>query len=140
MNPLFAAPLLEIGRTLIGKLWPDPQAQTQAHIKLLQLQQEGELQELERQMQLMLAQTDINREEARSGSNFRGGWRPFIGWVCGMGLAYQFVVRPLGNGVLAWRGQGMPLPELDSGTLMALVTGMLGFGGLRTYEKQRGVG
>jgi hypothetical protein len=60
--------------------------------------------------------------------------------VCGLGLAYQFVVRPLGNGLLAWRGQGMPLPELDVGTLMALVTGMLGFGGLRTYEKQRGLG
>ncbi|ADJ61756.1 hypothetical protein G5B88_01140 [Herbaspirillum seropedicae] len=140
MSALLAAPLLELGRTLIGKLWPDPQAQADAQFRLLQLQQAGEFKELERQLQLMLAQSDVNREDARSGSNFRGGWRPFIGWVCGLGLAYQFLLRPLANGVLAVRGHGMPMPELDTNTLMALVTGMLGFGGLRTFEKQRGLG
>lgn len=139
MNPLLIGPLLEIGKSIISKVWPDPTAQAEAQLKLLQLQQAGEFKELEANLQLMLAQTDINKAEAQSASNFRGGWRPFIGWVCGFGLAYQFLIRPLANGVFAYLGHGMPMPDLDTSTLMALITGMLGFGGLRTFEKSKGM-
>ena len=139
MNPLLIGPLLEIGKSIINKVWPDPSAQAQAQLKLLQLQQAGEFKELEANLQLMLAQTDINQAEAQSASNFRGGWRPFIGWVCGLGLAYQFLFRPLAHGVVAFLGHGMPMPDLDTSTLLALVTGMLGFGGLRSFEKSKGI-
>lgn len=139
MNPLLIGPLLEIGKSIISKVWPDPTAQAEAQLKLLQLQQAGEFKELEANLQLMLAQTDINKAEAQSASNFRGGWRPFIGWVCGLGLGYQFLIRPLANGVFTYYGHGTPMPDLDTSTLMALVTGMLGFGGLRTFEKSKGM-
>jgi hypothetical protein len=139
MNPLLIGPLLEIGKSIIDKVWPDPTAQAEAQLRLLQLQQAGDFKELETNLQLMLAQTNINKAEAESSSNFRGGWRPFIGWVCGLGLAYQFLIRPLSNGVFSYLGHGTPMPDLDTSTLMALITGMLGFGGLRTFEKTKGM-
>lgn len=139
MNPLLVGPLLEVGKSIISKIWPDPTAQAEAQLKLLQLQQAGEFKDLEANLQLMLAQADINKAEAQSQSNFRGGWRPFVGWVCGTGLSYQFVIRPLSNGVFMYFGHGAPMPDLDTSTLMALLTGMLGFGTLRTFEKSRGI-
>lgn len=138
MNPLLISPLLDIGKAIIAKVWPDPVQQAEAQLKLAQLQQNGELAELNAQVQLMLAQTNINAIEAAQPSNFRGGWRPFIGWVCGVGLAYQFVVRPVTNGLLIAYGHTPVMPALETDTLMALVTGMLGFGGMRTAERLKG--
>lgn len=139
MNPLLIGPLLEVGRSIINKIWPDPAQQAEAQMKLLQLQQQGEFKELEANLQLMIAQIEVNKAEAQSASTFRGGWRPFIGWVCGLGLGYQFLIRPLANGAFTYFGHGSPMPDLDTSTLMALVTGMLGFGGLRTFEKFKGM-
>jgi len=138
MNPLLITPILEIGKSIIAKVWPDPTAAAEAQLKLLQLQQAGEFKELESNVQVMLAQIEVNKAEAQSLDGFRAGWRPFIGWVCGLGLAYQFLLRPLANGTLLATGYGAPMPELDTSTLMALVTGILGFGGLRTFEKVAG--
>jgi hypothetical protein len=85
------------------------------------------------------AQLAINLEEAKGGF-FVAGWRPFIGWVCGSSLAYTFVVQPFmafAIGVFAWKLP--PLPVLDTGSLMTILLGMLGLGGMRTYEKIKGV-
>lgn len=86
------------------------------------------------------AQSDINKVESQSASLFVAGWRPFIGWVCGSALAYQFVLRPLLPVVASALGHpiGVDLPGLDD-NLWQLLTGMLGLGGLRTYEKKMGV-
>lgn len=83
-------------------------------------------------------QTKINEIEAASKSLFVSGWRPFIGWVCGFGLGFNFVIRPIMNYVLLVFYTNVPLMEsLDTGTLLTLITGMLGFGALRTYEKKK---
>ena len=137
MTPLIL-PILEIGKTLISKMWPDPAQQAEAQFKLLQLQQNGELKQLEADVQVALAQIGVNAEDAKSGSLFRGGWRPSIGWGCSSGIWYQFLIRPILNGAFVAFGHSAPLPELDTSTLMALVTGLLGLGGLRTVEKLRG--
>lgn len=90
--------------------------------------------------ELALAQISVNQAEAASGSIFKGGWRPFIGWVCGFAFFYHFVGQPLAIFVIAMLGIFVPpLPEFDMSTLLTVLAGMLGIGGLRTYEKQKGV-
>ena len=87
-----------------------------------------------------LAQIAVNKEEAASGSIFKGGWRPFIGWVCGIAFFYHFVLQPVIIFIVAIIGFQIPnLPEFEMGTLLTVLGGMLGIGGLRTYEKQKGL-
>ena len=87
----------------------------------------------------MLAQTEINAVEAQHKSIFVAGWRPFIGWVCGVGIAWSMVVQPVAQwAMIAW-GDGTELPTIDTSYLMELVTAMLGMSGLRTFEKMKGV-
>lgn len=86
------------------------------------------------------SQLQINLEEAKSGKWWIAGWRPFIGWICGVSLAYTFVLQPfVAFTVGVWAKQLPPLPVLDTGSLMTILLGMLGLGGMRTYEKLKGV-
>ena len=88
----------------------------------------------------VLAQLEVNKIEAASGSLFKGGWRPFIGWVCGIAFAYHFIFQPFLIFLYATFGVSIPdLPEFDMGTLMPVLMGMLGLGGLRTFEKAKGI-
>jgi len=90
--------------------------------------------------QLALAQIEVNKAEAASGSIFKGGWRPFIGWVCGVAFAYHFVLQPVILFAVTAYGLQIPeLPEFDMTSLMTVLGGMLGIGGLRTYEKKKGL-
>jgi hypothetical protein len=89
---------------------------------------------------LALAQIEVNKAEAASNSVWKGGWRPFVGWVCGTAFAYHFVIQPLAIFVVAAYGMEIPeLPEFDMGQLMTVLMGMLGLGGLRSFEKSKGV-
>jgi len=90
--------------------------------------------------ELALAQIEVNKAEAASTSVFKGGWRPFIGWVCGTAFAYHFVLQPLLVFIIAVYGLQVPdLPDFDMASLMTVLGGMLGLGGLRTFEKAKGV-
>jgi hypothetical protein len=90
--------------------------------------------------EIALAQIEVNKAEAASGSVFKGGWRPFIGWVCGVAFLYHFVLQPLLIFVIAVYGVQLPaLPEFDMGTLLTVLGGLLGLGTLRTFEKTKGV-
>jgi hypothetical protein len=86
-----------------------------------------------------LAQLDVNKAEAASGSMFVAGWRPFIGWVCGSALAFQFVLSPIGQWVADVIGHHIPPPPSLDEMLWQLMFGMLGMGTLRTMEKIKGV-
>ncbi len=89
---------------------------------------------------LALAQIEVNAAEAASGSLFKGGWRPCIGWICGIAFGYHFVLQPVIIFVVALIGMEIPeLPKFDMNTLLTVLGGMLGIGGLRTYEKQKGL-
>ena len=130
LDPISAA--LDLGNTLISRIFPDPAQAADAKLKLLELQQSGEL-------SVMTAQTDINKVEASNTSIFVSGWRPAIGWVCALALAYQYLLKPLVMGILPNFGIAIaPLPGLDD-NLWQLMMGMLGMGGLRTMEKMQGV-
>jgi hypothetical protein len=90
--------------------------------------------------ELALSQIEVNKAEAASGSIFKGGWRPAIGWVCASAFAYHFVLQPVIVFVVLSAGVDLPaLPEFDMASLMTVMMGMLGLGGLRTYEKQKGI-
>ena len=90
--------------------------------------------------ELSLAQIEVNKAEAQSGSLFKGGWRPAVGWVCAIAFAYHFIVKDLIIFGASFAGAELPdLPEFDMGTLLTVLGGMLGIGGLRTYEKQKGL-
>jgi len=83
----------------------------------------------------VMAQIEVNKVEANSNSLFVSGWRPFVGWTCGVALCYHFVLQPFLTFVLYSFGHQITLPTFDMGTLTTILMGMLGLGGLRSYEK-----
>ena len=124
--------LLDIGSKVIDRVWPDPAQAAAAKLELFKLQQSGELAQIAGQM-------DVNKAEAANPNVFVSGWRPFIGWVCGLGFGVQFVFGPLAEWGSALYGHPVKFPPMDTGTMMPLLLGMLGLGGLRTAEKIQGV-
>lgn len=124
--------------TILDKIIPDPAQAAEAKLKALEMAQRGELAMLDADVKLALGQMEINKAEAGTDV-FRGGWRPAVGWVCVAGLGYQLVLRPLLPWLVRVAGGEVPdLPTIDTDTLMVLLTGMLGLGGLRTFEKVKG--
>ena len=81
--------------------------------------------------QIALSQIEVNKTEAAAGW-FRGGWRPAVGWVCAAGFAVNFLISPIAAGF------GIGIPQADVGVMMPVLTGMLGLGTLRTFEKVKG--
>ena len=130
LDPISA--LLDVGSKVIDRVWPDPAQAASAKLELMKLQQSGELAQIAGQM-------DINKAEATNPSLFVSGWRPGIGWVCGAGFAVQFVVGPLAEWGSTIYGHPVKFPQMDMGTMMPLLLGMLGLGGMRTAEKIQGV-
>lgn len=133
---IIAAPILKI----IDKVIPDPAQKDAAKLELLKLQQAGEFRQMELDAQAAANQTDINKIEAASSDPFKANWRPAVGWVCVVGLFYEFLLMPL----LPWLvtvcgGTVPPLPALDNTSLLYLLGSLLGVSGLRTVEKVKGV-
>ena len=123
IDPITAG--IDLVSGVIGKIWPD--------------KSEQERMEIAGTFALIQGQLKINEVEAANPSVFVSGARPFIMWVCGVGLAMQFLVSPL----LIWGstllGKPIVLPPLDMGTLLTLLGGLLGLGSMRTFEKINGV-
>lgn len=102
--------------------------------------------EMERELQnainaQALGQMEINKTEAQHRTVFVAGWRPFIGWVCGSALAWSFIGQPMATWYLAafHPEQLASVPVLETRYLFELVLALLGLGGMRTYEKYKGV-
>ena len=115
----------DLASTVISRLWPDKTEQERAQLAAA--------------LTIVQGQLDANKAEASSPSAFTSGWRPGVGWVCVAALACQYIARPL----VQWGGivSGHPLPDLPGidENLGQLMLGLLGLGGLRTYEKVQGV-
>ena len=130
--------VFDFGGKIIDKMFPDKDAADRAKLELFKLQQAGELQQLAQEFELAKSQIAVNQQEAQSASVFVSGWRPAIGWVCALALAYQYLIRPVAVWALRARGVDVPdMPGLDD-NLWQLLMGMLGLGGLRTFEKVKG--
>tara|TARA_Y100001970_G_C13872234_1_gene669615 strand:- start:44 stop:436 length:393 start_codon:yes stop_codon:yes gene_type:complete len=83
------------------------------------------------------AQIEVNKEEAKSRSWWIAGWRPACGWICTLAMGYHFIIQPFLIFFLALFGMKMDLPSFDMDTLMTVLLGMLGLGGLRSFEKHK---
>jgi hypothetical protein len=127
MNPMILGSIFELGKSLIERFVPDPEAKRAAEMEMFRLAADGELKQV-------IAQLEINAREAQHQSIFVAGWRPFFGWCGGIGFAYATIIQPM----MVWYGasRGWPTPpEVNLDLLGVVVTGMLGIGGLRTFEK-----
>jgi hypothetical protein len=135
--PLVA--LLPFAEQLIKKIWPDPAQQADAQLRLATLAQTGELAALAAETDLAKGQNTVNAIEAGSTRLFVAGWRPFVGWICGLSLGFKYIGGPLLAMAAAAAGHPVTLPDLGIGELMPLLFGMLGLGAMRTTEKIKGV-
>lgn len=130
MTPAIAA-ILGILPGILDRVLPNERERQQAQEELAKIAVNGEIQAL-------VAQMEINKVEAASESIFVAGWRPFVGWICGLGFAYA----TLGHVLLTWAattmGWSLP-PTIDADILSTTLWGLLGLGSLRTVEKIKGV-
>lgn len=115
----------DIRSTITGE--PSPEKIAEINNKLVELENLG-----------MQAQSRINEVEAANTNVFVSGWRPFIGWICGFGLGTKFIFIPIGVWVCSLLDITPIVPVIETGELMTLILGMLGLGGLRTFEKFTG--
>jgi hypothetical protein len=112
---------------------PDPNERARAKEQI-------EAQMLAAMTSLVQGQLEINKKEAEHASIFVAGWRPGIGWICGAALAWNFIIQPIASWAAYVSGVDLAgVPTLDTGELTTILLGMLGLGGLRTYEKRLGV-
>jgi Holin of 3TMs, for gene-transfer release len=115
----------DLAGTVINKIWPD--------------KSEAEKQQLAAAVSLIQGQIAINQAEASNPSVFVSGWRPAIGWVCGMACAWNWIGLPIMKAGLAIYGHPLQISPADISEMMPILLGMLGLGGLRTAEKISGV-
>ena len=137
MWPMLVGPVSDLLNTVLKRILP-PEKMSEEERAKLEAQLTLELSKMD--WQGVISQLEINKEEAKSANMFVAGWRPFIGWVCGAAFAYNFVAQPFFMFVTGKFGYDLSLmPTLDTGALMTVLFGMLGIGGMRTYEKYKGV-
>lgn len=123
--------IIKLGTDLINKLIPDKSQADQAKLKLLDLQQSGELKLEEFAHNERMGQIDLNKVEAQSSNLFVSGARPSAMWVCSLGFAYSVIIQPI------MQGLGYNFPTLDNDVLLTMLAALLGLGGFRTFEKTR---
>lgn len=132
--------IVDTGLKIIDKIIPDPVEKERAKLALYEAQRSGDLEEMRTSQAPLLAQIDVNKIEAASGSLFIGGWRPGVGWVCVAAIAWHFVLVDFLTFALNALGIDAPaMPSLDIQELLGLITAMLGIGYYRTREKIEGV-
>ena len=130
--------VFDFGKSVIERIWPDANKRSEEMRKLEELRQNGDLEKLKLHVQLLVAQIDLNKTEAQHPSVFVAGWRPFIGWCGGVSIAWAGVFHPLLTWVWAFFDMtGSPPNLIESTALGTIVTGMLGVGGMRSYDKMK---
>ena len=114
----------DVRAAITGESIIDPNKKAELESKLLEIE-----------FATTKAQTDINFEEAKNSNIFVSGWRPFIGWVCGSALAWQFIGSPIFEWIIKLTDKNITPPQIDTGSLITILMALLGLGGMRTFEK-----
>lgn len=115
----------DLAKSAIDRIWPDKTEQEKAQLSAALLVVQGQL--------------AVNQAEAASSSVFVSGWRPYVGWVCGTAFAWNWIGLPVATAALQLMGHTLTLGPADLSEMMPVLLGMLGLGGLRTYEKVKNV-
>ncbi len=126
-----ATPLLGGLFELVDHLYTTDEEREAAKLRVLELHHSG-----------ALAQMEVNKVEAGHSNIFVSGWRPFVGWTCGLAFAWTFVVFPIFTAVVSYIAMVnnvivdfAGVPQADMETMMPVMMGMLGLGALRSWEK-----
>lgn len=138
MAPIAGAAILEIIKRVGDKFFPDPVQKAEFDLKAAEMAQRGEFKDIDSMLTSDNGQVLINVEEAKSDDIWKSGWRPGAGWVCVFGLAYQFLVQPLGSWLATNALDWSAAPTLEMESLMTLLFGVLGLGYYRTRERLSG--
>jgi len=140
VDPLTISTIVGLGKSLIQRIWPDPAQQAEQMLKLAEIEQRGDLAELQAYMQSMTGQLEINKAEAQHKSVFVAGARPFIIWTGGFSLLCSGILHPILMWIWAFAEmKGEAPPMIDSGAIVGIVSGLLGVSGMRSYDKKNGV-
>lgn len=121
-------------KDLVSEVIVDKDKRAELNVRLQELEDRAN----ERYHEELMAQSAVNQAEAQHRSVFVAGWRPFIGWTGGAGVAWTFVISPLIEWLSRINGWTGSMPELDTSQLMTLVMAMLGVGAMRSYDKKNG--
>ena len=129
--------IMSVGEEVIKRIWPNPADRAEQMFKLEQLKQNGDMRALELHVKLMTAQLEVNKAEAESGSIWQAGWRPFIGWTCGLIVFFNFIVIYCLEFYIAASGSLMVVPApMDMTELWPVILGMLGMSAFRSHDKK----
>jgi hypothetical protein len=131
--------ILDFGGKIIDRLWPDKAQADAAKFELFKLQQSGELQVMQAEAGITMAQIKVNEVEAANANLFVSGWRPAIGWICGLACAWNWVGIGLVDAGLKLSGHQIDLLTADTMEMLPILGGLLGLGTLRTVERIKGV-
>jgi hypothetical protein len=127
------AAVATLADSAVKRIWPDATEVEKA--KLAQLTQE-----MQNEFLLLAGQMDINKLEAQNSSVFVSGWRPMVGWICGMALAYAALIEPLLRFIATvMYGYQGAYPEVNTTITLEILFAMLGLAGMRSFEKKHGV-
>jgi hypothetical protein len=128
--------ILDLGNTILDRVLPDKAANDSAKAALASQVVQG-------QFAAQIAQLQVNQAEATNQNVFVAGWRPFVGWVCGIAFAYSFIFQPAAQSIAVLLHSSFDvskLPNLNGSDLSTILFGMLGLGAMRSYDKSQGTG
>lgn len=131
--------VLNLGIQLVDRIFPDKTKADEAKLKLLEMQQTGELAALQATTQLALKQGEINVEEAKNANLFVSGWRPGLGWIMVLAFGAKYIGGPLLFVLAQFGNHPITLPPIDMTEMLPILVGMLGLAGMRSVEKIKGV-
>jgi len=123
---------------IIDRAWPDPTQKAAAMLELERMKQAGDFKEIDADLQRAQMQADVNKVEAGSADPFTSRWRPSVGYVCAAVLAYAAIIEPCLRLAVTVGGVSAALPAVDTTLTMQLLFGLLGLGGMRSYDKSKG--
>ncbi len=131
--------VFDFAKGVMERVFPDPAQRAQATLELTKLQQSGELQKLALDTQLLQGQIDINKVEAASTNWWIAGWRPTVGWICGLSLLYVSIIDPIARFIALTMGYKGLFPVIDTSITLQVLLGLLGLAGMRSFERVKGV-
>lgn len=123
LDPITAG--IDLANTVVTRIFPDKTAEEQRQLAAV--------------LTMVQGQMAINQAEASNESTFVAGWRPFIGWACGMACVWNWMGLPIAKLGLTLAGHPITLSPADLSEMMPVLMGMLGLGGLHTFERVKGV-